>query len=63
LATGWLNEVEMGSLGVECVWNGVGLGGEILIFGRELGLDMLNSGVGMGKGVELVEIEGNRRGG
>jgi hypothetical protein len=63
MAVEWLKGVEIGSSGVELKQNGGRLAGEILIFGRELGLDMLNSGVGMGKGVELVEIEGNRRGG
>jgi hypothetical protein len=36
-----LKGVEIVPLGVELVWNGGGLGEEILIFGRELGLDKL----------------------
>ena len=50
----WL---EIGWLSVEFEWNGGWLGREILIFGRELGLDILNSGVRMGKGLEKREID------
>lgn len=52
---------EIGSLGAEFVWNRARLAEEILILGRELGLDKLNSGVRMGEGVEASEIEWNRR--
>ena len=47
MAARWLERVEVGWLGVEFVWNGGGWAGEILIFGRELGLDTLKWGVGV----------------
>ena len=37
------------------MWNGGELGQEILMLGRELGLDMLNSGVREGEGLESIE--------
>jgi hypothetical protein len=45
----------MGWLGFESEWNGSGLGEEILIFGRELGLDKLKWGVGIWEGMEMTE--------
>jgi hypothetical protein len=47
MAAGWLEWVEMWWLSVEIVWNGGGWAEEILILGRELGLDMLKWGVGV----------------
>jgi hypothetical protein len=55
LAVGWLERVEMGQLGVEVEWNGSGWAEEILILGRELGLDTLKWDVKAGLGVEAVE--------
>jgi hypothetical protein len=57
-----LERVEVGSLGVEVVWNGGGLGGEILMLGAELGLDRLKWGVGVGLGVEGRETVWNGHG-
>ena len=45
----------MGRLGVEVEWNGSGWAEEILILGRELGLDTLKWDVKAGLGVEAVE--------
>ena len=52
---GWLEQVEVVPLGVEFVWNGESLGRGNLILRRELGLDMLKCGVGMGEGMEARE--------
>ena len=61
MAAGWLERVEVGPLGVEVVRNGGGWAGEILTLGAELGFDRLNWGVGVGWGVEAVEIVWNGR--
>lgn len=56
MATGWLEWVEVGCLGVEFVWNDGRLAGEILILGAELGLDMLKWDVRVGKEMYTMEI-------
>jgi hypothetical protein len=50
-----LEWVEVGRFGVEFVWNGDRWAEEILIFGRELGLDMLKWDVGVRSRLEQKE--------